>query len=75
MYSVTVDLERGYFEIVMHGFCFGYLGDFAHKLEQTVRRIRDTGRTPISLCDLTNAMVQSQEVVAPFARMMENSAV
>ncbi|WP_236696882.1 STAS/SEC14 domain-containing protein [Sphingomonas sp. Leaf257] len=76
MYSVTVNLERGYFEVATHGFwTLDTLGDFARELEQTVRRIRAAGRTPVSLCDLTNAMVQSQEVVAAFARMMQNPAV
>jgi len=76
MYKVTVDLARGYFEVTPHGFwTLDTMADFARELEQTVRRIRATGRTPVSLCDLSDAMVQSQDVVAAFIQMMQNPAV
>jgi len=76
MYGLTVDLERGYFEVKPHGFwTLDTMAAFAGELERTVRRIRATGRTPVSLCDLSDAMVQSQEVIDAFLRMMENPAV
>ncbi|GAA3262800.1 STAS/SEC14 domain-containing protein [Sphingomonas yabuuchiae] len=76
MYKVTVDLARGYFEVTPHGFwTLDTIADFARELEQTVHRIRATGRTPVSLCDLSGAMIQSQEVVAAFIQMMQNPAV
>ncbi len=76
MYKVTVDLERGYFEVTTHGFwTLDTMAGFTRELERAVRRIRATGRTPVSLCDLSNAMVQSQEVVAAFVQMMESPAV
>ncbi len=75
MYKVMVDLERGYFEVTTHGFwTLDTMAGFTRELERTVRRIRATGRTPVSLCDLSNAMVQSQEVVAAFVQMMESPA-
>ncbi|MDR6147398.1 hypothetical protein QE363_003191 [Sphingomonas sp. SORGH_AS870] len=76
MYKVTVDLERGYFEVTTHGFwTLDTMADFTRELEQTIRRIRATGRSPVSLCDYSNAMVQSQEVVAAFVQMMESPSV
>ncbi|WP_153002582.1 STAS/SEC14 domain-containing protein [Sphingomonas endophytica] len=76
MFSVTVDLPRGYFEVATHGFwTLETLAEFSEVLKRTVRRIRATGRTPVSLCDHSLAMVQSQDVVDGFIRMMRNPAV
>ncbi len=76
MFRVTVDLDRGFFETAVSGFwVMETLDAFGRAVEDAVRRIRATGREPVSLCDYTGAMIQSQEVVAGFKAMMENPAV
>lgn len=76
MFSVTVNLEQGYFETEIHGFwASDMLTDFGRAIEQAVLQIRATGRPPLSLCNYRGAMVQPQDVVAAFAAMMRNPAV
>lgn len=75
-FSVTVDVATGCFETAMQGFwTLDTLADFARAVEVAVARIRAAGREPVSLCDYSGAMVQSQEVVAGFIAMMANPAV
>ncbi|ANC86789.1 hypothetical protein [Sphingomonas sp. NIC1] len=75
-FRVTVDMDRGCFETAMQGFwTLETLADFRRALEDAVARIRATGREPVSLCDYSGAMVQSQEVVAGFIAMMADPAV
>ncbi len=76
MYNVTVDLGRGYFEVVAQGFwTLEKIYEFGRTLDKTIHRIRTTGRTPVSLCDLSGAMVQSRKVVEAFVHMMTDPAV
>lgn len=76
MFSVTVDLERGCIETCIREFWTrDMLDDFATALAKAITQVRATGRTPVSLCDYSNATVQSQDVVAGFVEMMKNPAV
>lgn len=52
------------------------IADFRRAVTEAGERIeRVTGRPPVSLCDYTNASIQSQEVIAAFAEMMDNPIV
>lgn len=76
MFSVTVDLERGCVETCIRGFWTpDLLDDFSAALAKAIIQVRATGRAPVSLCDYSDATVQSQEVVAGFVEMMKNPAV
>ena len=76
MFSVTVDLEHGVFETAMTGlWTIDTMEEFGRAVEHAIQRIRATGRAPLSLCNYSGAMVQTQEVMAAFAAMMENPAV
>lgn len=76
LFDITLDLGLGYFEVVTRGFwSLDDIAEFRSALERTIHRIRATGRMPVSLCDYSHAMVQSQEVVAAFMQMMEAPAV
>lgn len=76
LFDITLDLGRGYFEVTTRGFwSLDDIARFHEALQRTIGQIRATGRMPLSLCDHSNAAVQSQEVVVAFMRMMEDPAV
>ena len=76
MFNVTVDIERGCFESTIFGFwTLETISDFHRAVTEAGRRIQATGRAPISLCDYTGAMTQSQEVIAALTKIMENPIV
>lgn len=77
MFSVVVDMERGCFETAINGFwTLDTLADFRRAVTDAGMRIqRETGALPVSLCDYTNASIQSQEVIAAFTEMMNNPIV
>lgn len=77
MFSVVVDMEHGCFETAIHGFwTLETIDDFRRAVTEAGARIeRVTGRPPVSLCDYTNASIQSQEVIAAFAKMVEHPIV
>ncbi len=73
MYQVKVDLARGMFETAISGFwTLADVEAFGREANAAAARIAATGRAPVSLCDYTNAAIQSQEVIAAFQRMMDN---
>lgn len=51
------------------------LDDFSAALAKAITQVRATGRAPVSLCDYSDATVQSQEVVAGLVEMMKDPAV
>lgn len=77
MFSVTVDLERGCFETAILGFwTLDTVADFHRAVTEAGQRIQQaTGRPPVSLCDYTGSMIQSQEVINAVTRMMENPVI
>lgn len=76
MFDVTVDLNRGYFQSSIHGFWSLDTVDAFHRaISDAGLRIQATGRVPISLCDYTGAMIQSQEVINALTTIMENPIV
>lgn len=76
MFDVTVDLDRGCFQSTIHGFWSLDTVDAFHRaVTDAGMRIQATGRAPISLCDYTGAMIQSQEVINALTTMMENPLV
>lgn len=77
MFSVIVDLEHGCFETALSGFwTLETVAAFGKAVTQAGQRIQQvTGRPPVSLCDYTGAMIQSQEVINALTTMMENPVV
>lgn len=76
MFDVTVDLNRGYFESAIRGFwVLDTVDEFRRAVTDAGLRIQAAGRVPISLCDYTGAMTQSQEVINALKTMMENPLV
>lgn len=77
MFSVIVDMEHGCMETAISGFwTLETLRDFRRAVTEAGERIeRATGQPAVSLCGYTNASIQSQEVIAAFADMMDNPIV
>ncbi len=76
MFNVTVDIERGVSKA--QSSAFGRSTPSANSIARSPKRggrIQATGRAPISLCDYTGAMTQSQEVIAALTKIMENPIV
>ncbi len=72
MFSVTVDPERGCIDTCIRDF---WTRDMFDDLSAALAKAITQVRAPVSLCDYSDATVQSQEVVAGFGEMIKNPAV